>query len=68
MIGRNGELVAPFTLAGQPMDAWDKMQFVGSIDKRRRQRLREAAAETAITTVRIIEHSESDELHTEGEQ
>lgn len=69
MIGRNSEPAAPFTLAGQPMDEWDRMQFVGSLDKKRRERLREAAAETAIMTARIMDHSESDEtLHAEGEQ
>lgn len=50
------------------MNEWDRMQLVGDLNRRRRERLQSKAAETALMAARIEAHSESDERHLEGEQ
>ena len=60
--------IPPRTFAGRPLDEFERMQLLADMDRRRRDRMRKASAETALTAARIQEHSESDERHLEGER
>jgi hypothetical protein len=78
-----GRETAPFTLAGQPMDEWDRIQFHARLNRRaqeRRELHRNAEAHGAIGVnpedialsgiieARTRASSESDELYAEGDQ
>ncbi len=63
----SGETAAPYTFAG--LDELDKMDVTIRLNRRRRERLlAREASQTTPTKLRIEAHSESDELHAEGEQ
>lgn len=78
-----GRETAPFTLAGQPMDEWDRIQFHARLNRSARERRElhrnaeeqgaigvnpETVALSGMIEARTRAHSESDELYAEGEQ
>lgn len=70
MIGYQNE-VPPNTLAGAPLDEWDRMQLIANLNRLRRERARNASGATALAAARIYDHIESDSSHlepAEGEQ